>query len=254
MIHTLPLLLALPGGPAPECAAPPALVSPLMVAPRDITEDVQAAIKAFDEAYSAWIEKLRAASEDEREALYGERPSPGATCTKLLELAGTEPASAGAFEAWRWVASSGSGQQAAQAASSLAQHHLENEALAEVALGLMYSGTGVAEALEAMAKGSPHTATQGCAWYALAKILAGSGETARAEEITKVVIAKYGDVEVYGGRRKLGPMAEGMLFEATRLQIGMQTPDIDGEDVDGVSFKLSDYRGKVVMLDFWGDW
>jgi hypothetical protein len=236
MIHTLPLLLALPGGPAPECAAPPALVSPLMVAPRDITEDVQAAIKAYDEAYSAWIEKLRAAAEDEREALYGERPSPGATCAKLLELAGTEPASAGAFEAWRWVASSGSDQQAAQAASSLAQHHLENEAL------------------EAMAKGSPHTATQGCAWYALAKILAGSGETARAEEITKVVIAKYGDVEVYGGRRKLGPMAEGMLFEATRLQIGMQTPDIDGEDVDGVSFKLSDYRGKVVMLDFWGDW
>ena len=23
---------------------------------------------------------------------------------------------------------------------------------------------------------------------------------------------------------------------------------------DGVKFKLSDYRGKVVVLDFWGDW
>ncbi len=31
-------------------------------------------------------------------------------------------------------------------------------------------------------------------------------------------------------------------------------PEIVGEDVDGVPFKLSDYRGKVVVLDFWGNW
>ena len=31
-------------------------------------------------------------------------------------------------------------------------------------------------------------------------------------------------------------------------------PEIEGEDIEGVAFKLSDYRGKVVMLDFWGDW
>jgi cytochrome oxidase Cu insertion factor (SCO1/SenC/PrrC family) len=28
-------------------------------------------------------------------------------------------------------------------------------------------------------------------------------------------------------------------------------PDIVGTDQDGQEFKLSDYRGKVVMLDFW---
>ena len=27
-----------------------------------------------------------------------------------------------------------------------------------------------------------------------------------------------------------------------------------GEDADGTVFRLSDYRGKVVMLRFWGDW
>ncbi len=43
-------------------------------------------------------------------------------------------------------------------------------------------------------------------------------------------------------------------FEKTRLQIGMQVPDIVGQDLDGVPFKLSDYRGKVVVIDFWGDW
>lgn len=36
--------------------------------------------------------------------------------------------------------------------------------------------------------------------------------------------------------------------------IGEMAPEITGIDLDGVEFKLSDYRGKVVLLDFWGDW
>lgn len=38
------------------------------------------------------------------------------------------------------------------------------------------------------------------------------------------------------------------------FNIGDTAPDIEGEDIDGVPFKLSDYRGKVVVLDFWGHW
>ena len=38
------------------------------------------------------------------------------------------------------------------------------------------------------------------------------------------------------------------------LAIGKLAPEISGVDVDGRKFKLSDYRGKVVVLDFWGDW
>jgi peroxiredoxin len=38
------------------------------------------------------------------------------------------------------------------------------------------------------------------------------------------------------------------------LSIGKLAPDIEGKDFDEVAFKLSDYRGKIVVLDFWGDW
>jgi peroxiredoxin len=38
------------------------------------------------------------------------------------------------------------------------------------------------------------------------------------------------------------------------LSIGRRAPDFTTKDVDGVEFKLSDYRGKVVVLDFWGFW
>ena len=48
--------------------------------------------------------------------------------------------------------------------------------------------------------------------------------------------------------------AEGPLFELQNLQIGMVAPNIEGTDVDDESFQLADYRGKVVVIDFWGDW
>ncbi len=38
------------------------------------------------------------------------------------------------------------------------------------------------------------------------------------------------------------------------FEVGQIAPEIHGQDVDGETFRLSDYRGKVVMLDFWGDW
>ncbi len=37
-------------------------------------------------------------------------------------------------------------------------------------------------------------------------------------------------------------------------KVGDVVPEIVGVDIDGVEFQLSDYRGKVVVLDFWGDW
>jgi hypothetical protein len=36
--------------------------------------------------------------------------------------------------------------------------------------------------------------------------------------------------------------------------VGQLAREIEAEDIDGVKFKLSDYRGKVVVLDFWGHW
>ncbi len=71
--------------------------------------------------------------------------------------------------------------------------------------------------------------------------------------ILESVIQQYGDLK-YQGRETFGEKAGSELFELTQLQVGMTVPEIEGEDLDGIPFKLSDYRGKVVMLDFWGHW
>jgi len=36
--------------------------------------------------------------------------------------------------------------------------------------------------------------------------------------------------------------------------IGKPAPEIEGEDLDGKPMRLGDYKGKVVLLDFWAFW
>jgi hypothetical protein len=61
---------------------------------------------------------------------------------------------------------------------------------------------------------------------------------------------KYGDVKLPGGDTVAGRARTG-LFEVRNLSVGREAPDVEGEDQDGRRFQLSDYRGKVVLLDFW---
>jgi thiol-disulfide isomerase/thioredoxin len=51
-----------------------------------------------------------------------------------------------------------------------------------------------------------------------------------------------------------GQAAEEELYFYTHLAVGCPAPATVGEDADGAVFRLADYRGKVVMLRFWGDW
>ena len=53
--------------------------------------------------------------------------------------------------------------------------------------------------------------------------------------------------EVVAERREALPHVE-------RLQLGMTAPEIVGKDIDGNDMKLSDFKGKVTVLDFWGFW
>jgi len=44
------------------------------------------------------------------------------------------------------------------------------------------------------------------------------------------------------------------IYIIENLTVGKKAPDIIGKDQEGKEFKLSDYHGKVVLLDFWGIW
>lgn len=70
------------------------------------------------------------------------------------------------------------------------------------------------------------------------------------EEVFEQAARKYDDAELPGGDL-VAERAKKELFGVRNLRVGKEAPDIEGEDQDGNRFKLSDYRGKVVLLDFW---
>jgi hypothetical protein len=73
----------------------------------------------------------------------------------------------------------------------------------------------------------------------------------KAEELFVELEKGYKDVPALAASMR---RLDSILFELRYLSVGKQAPDIEGEDTDGKKFKLSDYRGKVIMLDFWGHW
>lgn len=100
---------------------------------------------------------------------------------------------------------------------------------------------------------------QGLATLGLAQIAKGKLEglktdtdhyaklSKEAEDLFDKVATKFADTDA-------GKAAKKELFEVRNLSIGKTPPDISGEDSDGKKFKLSDYKGKVVVLDFWASW
>lgn len=81
----------------------------------------------------------------------------------------------------------------------------------------------------------------------------GAEATAEAEALLARATRDLGDLKLPDGQtvaEKAGPE----LFGLRHLSVGNVAPDIEGQDQDGVRFKLSDYRGKVVLLDFWSEY
>lgn len=96
--------------------------------------------------------------------------------------------------------------------------------------------------------------TENCVAQALLVRGALRLQTATTDEERALAKADLDRVATVTKDEDLQKQAKDALFEIEHLQVGCTAPDIAAKDVEGVDFKLSDYRGKVVLLDFWGFW
>ncbi|MCC7009621.1 MAG: TlpA family protein disulfide reductase [Acidobacteria bacterium] len=96
------------------------------------------------------------------------------------------------------------------------------------------------------AKWAPHAET--VLWqfarYVQTRRLSASQEQRVLRKLDALAAARPGHARLVAGPR----------FMISSLTVGKTAPDIAGKDLDGVEFRLSDYRGRIVALVFSAEW
>ena len=147
-------------------------------------------------------------------------------------------------------------QRARPALETLIRDHLDSPKMAKVGSMIPYFDRLVSKefAQEATAKLTKSKSVDVRGWATLAmysEIIASSDRDGHAYKAARAkLMAAAGEVT----DRSLAAQITGAIDEREKFGVGCRAPDIQGVDLDGVAFKLSDYEGKVIFLDFWGDW
>jgi len=215
----------------------------------------QALVAEYDSARAEFSRAYSAAKTDaaRQQVVEKKYPQPQKFAGRFLELAQKNPDDPAAVDALVWVVDNARNDaDADKALPILRERHVLSDKIGSVCQSLVYSQSKEAEPFlrEVLAK-NPSRDVQGQACFSLACVLKRKSAD-EADKLFTQAIEKYGDVKRYRGT--LADAAKGELFELHNLAIGKVAPEIEGQDVEGKSFKLSDYRGKVTVIDFWGDW
>jgi len=218
----------------------------------------------YEKAHGLWMKEVVAASRaDDDEALgalFEKNPVP-LFLPRFLRLA-----DAGDVEAMRWIVTEARpgpglpdkelGRLKVSYYERLIDEHALQAWIERVASALQWDvwllGEEQAIALlrRLLAREDLHPRARPAAMGALGMTLSDAQSDEQREEglaLLRRLVESYPESEPAG-------RARGRIFRVERLQVGMVVPDFETTDVDGVPFELSDYRGKVVLLDFWGFW
>jgi thiol-disulfide isomerase/thioredoxin len=193
-----------------------------------------------------------------KEAVAVPRPS----VAKLLEVARRDPADPLAMDAAAEIANSdNSAPGNREALGLLTEHHAGAKGVGAIGLQLIDTQPEGAEALfRAILKKNPGREDQGHACFGLAEILKTRSEhtgqigSEEAGQLFERVVSSYADVRRFGRHPTIGELAKTALADLRTVGIGKPAPDLDGMDLDGKPLRLSDYRGKVVVVAFWATW
>jgi len=208
---------------------------------------------------------------------------------RLLELSERYRSSPASADALTWVVKRVPGRRETdRALELLGQHHVKNATIGAACDAIARSRSAHAEGLlRAILAKNADPSAQALACFHLSQLLDREAEiirqlaaepelaprvlqyygsaygehlsslktvelTAKREEVYEALLRSFANVKV--DEKTMGAIAKQRLFAIRHLAVGRVAPEIQGVGINEKQLRLSDYRGKVVMLSFWGHW
>jgi thiol-disulfide isomerase/thioredoxin len=229
---------------------------------KEIQKQFQADIGELEKKFKAADEKGKEKVRDQAMELFA------GVAPKALKVAEEKPDDATGLDAMlltlQFAVQSGKAQaELEKAVDLLAKHHVTSPKAKQLLPLMERAGEPGVKFLRAFIAGAKGD-EKGTATLTLAKALVDAadkvGDLAKATALMKDAEAAFEtaardfkDVRV-GQGGTVGKEAEGELATVKAVGVGKSAPDVEGTDLDGKKVKLSSYRGKVVVLDFWATW
>ncbi len=216
--------------------------------------------KDADAAYQTWMEAYRAAEPEARKEM-GRSPFKEIT-PKFEEGAAKYVGTDGAVPYLGWLvqnAGRSNPELGANSFMTLLRTHGMSPELSRIASMLPDFGYIVqnekeeaTKLIETISKSNPNPKVRGYAAYGILKPAIENNPVDSKEYMAAkaTLLAAMKDA----GDKRLSKQVQSTIDVREKFGIGIVAPDIVGADLNGVEFKLSDYRGKVIFLDFWGNW
>ncbi len=230
-----------------------------------LSVEIRSLIDEYENSVRANTQKLIAATtEEEKNKFRASIPSAGPYATKMMQLVQSNLDKPDVVKAVSWLVTGAANfPEGQEALKMLGTTFADRQGIAEAVKQLEYRGLPAEPVLKAVIEKNMNREEKAAALYALGAIhfknfdasadrVSGEASKDKALECFQQLNADYADVTIQGF--KLTDFTAKMLFEMTNLQVGCEAPEIEGKDAEGVSFKLSDYRGKHVIVIFWGGW
>ncbi|MGI8924867.1 MAG: peroxiredoxin family protein [Fimbriimonadales bacterium] len=142
----------------------------------------------------------------------------------------------------------------ARAVEALITENSDSSKLLNASMYIIYSGTPTDKALKLLSRvehfSNDDETKSGAVMLRVGtfyKGYDGTGDRDRARMVMTRMIGQY-------PKTKAAARAKAAIFAMDNLVVGATAPDFRATDQDGVAFNLSDYRGKVTVVVFWGFW
>lgn len=237
--------------------------APAAAESEQVSSSIEKEMEDYDASVIAEMKRFQADQDKNKRMV---RPSAEPYIDRVLTQIEKEPKGPAAKKGLVWALRISHTKQSRNRIAEIFKKHYSNDPIINEYARSLSRGSSpqIGEALKELSTTTTREDTKLFCTYYLAINLGNqarfSGKLSEDEkkalnkESLKLLKQLNDDPKVAQVSKSLADRVASVIFEKENLSIGRPAPDIVGDDHTGTVFKLSDYRGKVVLLDFWGYW